>query len=236
MEEIIKDYICNFIINCKMIEVLVSNYKLIIELATVCTTIFTAFLLKKQLEINKDALMYQKAVSQPLFNISYDREDSDGDGKYENEILLISNEGEKFRDIKNVSITTIFEIVHNKNHSLYKINGYFYYYTTYHNVKGLIYRCLGYNNKLKFIGLYNETINKTRSNGINYCIYKFDLIKINYVDINNVDRVDYFRNNHKIDESEYNNFLSQIVNKNDILDIDKITLNDLLCNDAKNAW
>ena len=99
---------------------------IILGIASVFTAIVTAIVLCKQYNIQKGSLLVQQSAQQPTFNVFYELVDSDNDGKYEDEILNISNEGELFKQISNISVTTIFDVSTNQIHRLLEINGYFY--------------------------------------------------------------------------------------------------------------
>ena len=66
-----------------------------------------------------------------------------------------------------------------------------------------------------------------------YEMSKYTLIKIEYLDIHNAVKVCYFKDRINIDECTYNDIITQIVNQQDILDIDKITFDDIFINDIK---
>ena len=206
---------------------------IVLGIASVFTAIITAIVLCKQYSIQKETLLQQQLSQQPTFNVFYELIDSDNDGKYENEILNISNEGQLFKQVKNISVTTIFDVVTNHKHSLLKIIGFFGINTTYQDLKGLIYKSRGNCNNEKFYNIYNEVIQKSEVGKFFYEIYKYDLIKIEYVDIHNINNVCYFKNRLIIDEQQYESILSQIVNKQVFLDIDKISFDDIFNKEIK---
>lgn len=200
----------------------------ILSVASVFTAIVTAIILCKQYNIQKETLVYQKLSEQPIFNIYYELIDADNDSKYETEILNISNEGHLFKQINSISVSTIFDFAINNKHYLLKTNGYFFGTTKYQNLKGLIYKSRGNNNNEKFHNLYIEVLKNSKVSERFYEVVKFNLIKISYIDIHNNHCAYYLKDRIYIDETTYNSILDQIVNKQDIIDIDKITFDGIL--------
>lgn len=205
---------------------------IILGIASVFTAIVTAIVLCKQYNIQKETLLYQQLVQQPIFNIYYELIDSDNDGKYENEILNISNEGYLLKQIKTISITTIFDVATNDKHSLVKINGYFSLNTRYQNLKGLLCKSRGNNNKEKYCNIYNQVVRRSHGK-LFHDMYKYDLIKIEYIDIHNNNKVCCFKDRTIIEENTFNEIYDQIINKQSFFDIDKITFEDLFINEIK---
>lgn len=206
---------------------------IVLGTASVFTAIITAIVLCKQYRIQKETLLQQQLSQQPTFNIFYELIDSDNDGKYENEILNISNEGQLFKQIKSISITTIFDAATNHQHSLLKINGYFYATTLYQNLQGTIYKSRGNNNKERYCNIYDEMMQRSKVGERYYELCQYNLIKIEYIDIHNKNRIVYFKDRICIDESTYSNVIADIINKQDILDINNITFEDIFINEIR---
>lgn len=206
---------------------------IILGIASVFTAIVTAIVLCKQYNIQKESLLVQQSAQQPTFNVFYELVDSDNDGKYEDEILNISNEGELFKQISNISVTTIFDVSTNQIHRLLEINGYFYGTTLYQNLQGVIYKSRGHCNNLRYVNIYNRMMQNCKVGDRFYEMSKYTLIKIEYLDIHNAVKVCYFKDRINIDECTYNDIITQIENQQDILDIDKITFDDIFINDIK---
>lgn len=205
----------------------------ILSLVSVFTAFVTVVMLSKQNKIQQESLAQQQLVQQPLFNVYYELIDSDNDGKYEDEILNISNEGQLYKQIKNISVTTIFDVATNSQHSLLKVFGYFYHSTSYQNLKGLIYKSRGKGNNKCFYDIYMDVIENSKIGEQFYEIHKYHLIKIEYIDIHNIVKVCYFKDRINIEESTYNEVLTQIKNKHDILDLDNMTFEDIFINEIK---
>ena len=205
----------------------------ILSLMSVFTAFVTVVMLSKQNKLQQESLSQQQLVQQPLFNVYYELIDSDNDGKYEDEILNISNDGQLFKQIKNISVTTIFDVATNSQHSLLKINGYFYANTLYQNLQGTIYKSRGNNNKERYCNIYDEMMQRSKVGERYYELCQYNLIKIEYIDIHNENRIVYFKDRICIDESTYSNVIADIINKQDILDIDKITFEDIFINEIK---
>jgi hypothetical protein len=206
---------------------------IVIAVASVATAIATKKALHRQNNLQEESLLVQQSAQQPIFNVFYELVDSDNDGKYENEVLNISNDGGLLIQIKKISVTTIFDVVTNHQHSLLKINGYFYATTLYQNLQGTIYKSRGNNNKERYCNIYDEMMQRSKVGERYYELCQYNLIKIEYIDIHNKNRIVYFKDRICIDESTYSNVIADIINKQDILDINNITFEDIFINEIR---
>ena len=200
---------------------------IVLGISSVVTAIFTAYALIRQCNLQKESLLVQQSTQQPVFNIYYELIDFDNDGKYENEILNISNEGLLYKSITNISVTTIFDVGINHTHSLLKIDGYFCATTIYQNMQGLIYKSRGNNNRLKYMSIYQDMLQQSNVIERFYEMHRYDLVKIEYIDIYNKHKTCYFKDRINVSEHTYNNDLENIVNKQDVCDINNISFEDL---------
>lgn len=202
---------------------------IILGASSLVTTYATIRALNIQNHVQKETLSLQQKAEQPIFNVSKDLLDYDKDGIYDTYVLNIYNEGKTSHNV-NVSITTLFECKICKQDSqktfLFNISGYYWAQQTHQNLTGLLFRAFLVNNHSYFCDLYNSTIEKSISPEY-YFISHFDLIHITYVDINGVNQSIYYKDRTLIDKNLYENIISSITNKNNPIDIEKVTFDDL---------
>lgn len=205
-------------------------FTIILGLASLITASATIKALNIQNHIQKETLKLQQKAEQPIFNISKDLLDYDENGVYDTYVLNIYNEGATSQNV-NVSITTLFECKICKQDSqktfLFNISGYYWAQQTHQNLTGLLFRAFLVNNHSYFCDLYNSTIEKSISPEY-YFISHFDLIHITYVDINGDNQSIYYKDRTLIDKNLYENIISSITNKNNPIDIEKVTFDDLV--------
>ena len=204
-------------------------FTIILGLASLINAYATIKALNTQNRIQKETLSLQQKAEQPIFNVSKDLLDYDKDGIYDTYVLNIYNEGKTSHNV-NVSITTLFECKISKQDlqktMLFKINGYYWAQQSHQNLTGLLFRAFLVNNHSYFCNLYNSTIEKSIFPEY-YFISHFDLIHITYVDINGVNQNIYYKDRALIDKNLYENTISSITNKNNPIDIEKVTFEDL---------
>ena len=182
-------------------------FTIILGLASLITAYATIKALNTQNRIQKETLSLQQKAEQPIFNVSKDLLDYDKDGIYDTYVLNIYNEGKTSHNV-NVSITTLFECKISKQDlqktMLFKINGYYWAQQSHQNLTGLLFRAFLVNNHSHF-----------------------DLIHITYVDITGVNQNIDYKDRALIDKNLYENTISSITNKNNPIDIEKVTFEDL---------
>lgn len=202
---------------------------IILDASSLVTTYATIRALNIQNHVQKETLNLQQKAIQPIFNINKDLLDYDKNGVYDTYILNIYNEGKSCR-IVDVSITTLFECkIYKQNYRetfLFNISGYYWAQQTHQNLTGLLFQAFLVNNHSYFCNLYNSTIEKSIFPEY-YFISHFDLIHITYVDMNGVNQNIYYKDRALIDKNLYENTISSITNKNNPIDIEKVTFEDL---------
>ena len=196
---------------------------IVISVASVITAIVTAIVLFKQLKI-------QTITHQPLFRINSIFEDRNKNGKTDTVHMNIYNDGAVVKYIVSPSITTVFQITKSgskKNQiRLIEISNYYRYGAFTRNKQGLIRNAYAPDNLAKYQEIYKCFRNKSTID-TKYYLVKFDLIKIEYTDINDVNCVKYFKNDRPITKKEYYKHIDSIVNKEYIF-ISNVTSDDLI--------
>lgn len=194
---------------------------IIIAVASVATAIVTTIVLCKQYKLQVNSY-------QPLFLINYTYEDKDNDSKAETVVIHIHNEGHTVKYISSPSIRTCFLVKQDSNRRtkgrLFEIGNYYRYGSFHKNLTGIIRD--GYSKKN--LSKYQEIYRNVKERGS--LLYKFDLIKIEYIDINGFNKARYFKNSEPISKKEYNRYLAKIENQGDIFSISQVKVGDLVSN------
>lgn len=203
-------------------------FTIILGVSSIITAIATIRALRIQNKIQQDAVVLQQKSQQPVFKILYELKDFDDDSKYDTNIIHIHNEGNAVLYIRDISIKTFFTLEAYRKTYQFEVMGYYY---SRHESQSLVGELLvGYygSNHYSFCNLYDETMKKTHLTGNFYAISHMDLIKIEYVDINQKTYSIFYKNREPITDKDYQDLCSQTINPNDQLDIDKVKLDDML--------
>ena len=187
-------------------------FTVVVGIATIITSVVNVYLVKCQVDVNKEQAALQKSQSQPIFDISVRQQQDSDDGKYGTDILEVRNIGTKVKYSK-VESTVFFCL--SKHHlsqrdSLYaEIKDYFYATVNSNVGDGLIMQqwCTG-NNRI-FCEGYNEAIHDSHD-GIHYFYDKVILLKIDYKDIFDENHTQYFKKNFQISKEQYNHYFNSV--------------------------
>lgn len=203
-------------------------FTIILGLSSIITAYATIRALGIQNKTQKEAVALQQKAQQPIFKIVYELKDFDDDGKYDTNIIHIYNEGNAPLYIKDISLRTLFTLEAHRKIYQFEMIGYYYVRRKEQALTGELF--VGYYgcNHDSFCALYDETKQKTQLPDEFYAISHMDLIKIEYVDINQNTNSVYYKNREPITEKSYQDLCSQIINPNEQLDIDKVSLDDML--------
>lgn len=180
-------------------------FTIVVGIATIITSLVNVYLVKCQLDINKEQNALQKSQSQPIFDISVRQQQDGDDGKYGTDVLEVCNIGTKVKYCK-VETSVFFCLSkHYLSHrdSLYaEIKDYFFATVNSNVGDGLIMQqwCPG-NNRI-FCEGYNEAINDSHD-GIYYFYDKVILLKIDYKDISDENHTQYYKGNLQIRKEQY---------------------------------
>lgn len=204
----------------------ISNF--VLGISSFITAIVTAIVLCKQYRLQKKSSLIGKRTKQPVFNVSFYSIDEDDDNKYENEILQIQNDGNIVKQINDIKVITIYDVSENSNHKLFWIIGYFWRSTCYQNLNGLIYKSRGNSNSAQFMRVYYDAVALYKNDHRFVKISVAHLIKIEYIDIYGEKNICCFKGRSIINEEEYNTIYNQICNQHNPIDINKVTLDELL--------
>lgn len=204
----------------------ISNF--ILGISSFITAFVTAFVLIKQYKLQQKSFQIERKSKQPVFNISLFTVDEDDDDKHDNEIMTIHNDGYIVKEISNITVTTIFDISEQSKHNLFWIIGYFSRSTMYQSLNGLIYTSRGLNNHAKFTNVYLDIIDLYKVHRRYVGIAVYHMIKIEYTDISGEKNICYFKNRSSIEENAYNTIIEQISNRQNPIDIDNVSFNELI--------
>lgn len=192
---------------------------IIIAVASVATAIVTAIVLCKQhkLQIN---------THQPIFRIERIFQTQCVGGTTDTECVKLYNDGVSVKYLSPPSIKTIFKISINGRKKFFEIKGYY----SFGSFKINDDKCLvdGYTpqNLMQYQKIYYALRDKNKKG--RYAFEKFDLLKLEYIDINNVRHAQYYKNCEPINKFEYQWILRKISNRDRWLSIKNIQSQDIL--------
>lgn len=183
-------------------------FSFVVGIATIITSFVNVYLVKCQLDINKEQTALQKSQNQPIFDIYVRQQQDSDDGKYGTDVMEVRNIGTKIKFCK-VESTVFFCL--SKHHlsqrdSLYaEVKDYFYATVNSNVGDGLIMQqwCPG-NNRI-FCEGYNEALNDSHDD-IHYFYDKVRLLKIDYLDILDENHTQYYKDNIQISKEQYNHY------------------------------
>ena len=183
-------------------------FTIVVGIATIITSFVNVYLVKCQLDINKEQTALQKSQNQPIFDILVRQQQDSDDGKYGTDVMEVRNIGSKVKYCK-VESTVFFCLSKHylsQRDSLYaEIKDYFYATVNSNVGDGLIMQqwCPG-NNRI-FCEGYNKAIHDSHD-GIHYFYDKVILLKIDYQDILDENHTQYYKDNIQISEEQYNHY------------------------------
>lgn len=188
--------------NSEIIALLVS---IVVGIATIITSAVNVYLVKCQIDINKEQNALQKKQCQPIFDIVIKQQQDSDDGKYGTDILEVRNIGGKIPFCKIESSVFFCLSYHHKgirDSICVKIADYFYASISNTVGDGLITQewCPG--NNRKFCEGYFQAINDSHDETV-YFYDKIVLLKIDYKDIMNESHTIYYKKNIQISEEQY---------------------------------
>lgn len=203
-------------------------FTIVLGLSSLITAYATIRALNTQNHIQRESMVLQQKSQQPIFKISYELNDYDSDYKYDTSIIHIYNEGAATLYINDISIKTFFTIEINHKEYQFEITDFYFAQSMPQSLTGEVYEGLNIQNYSSFCKLYDAAMSKTVLPNEFYAIKRFDLIKIEYIDINQNKCAIYYKNREPITDKDYQDLCSQTINPNDQLDIEKVTLDDML--------
>lgn len=204
----------------------ISNFAL--GVSSFITAIVTAIVLIMQYRLQRKSFQIERKSKQPVFNISLVTVDEDDDNKHDNEIMTIHNDGYIVKGISNITVTTILDISEQSKHKIFWIIGYFSRSTMYQSLNGLMYKSRGLNNHAKITNVYLDVNNLYKEHHRYVGIAVYHMIKIEYTDIYGEKNICYFKNRSSIEEDAYNTLIEQICNRQNPIDIDYVSFNELI--------
>lgn len=185
-------------------------FTIVVGIATIITSIVNVYLVKCQLDINKEQTALQKSQNQPIFDILIKQQQDSDDGKYGTDVLEVRNVGSKVKycNVKSTVFFCLSKHYFSQGDSLYaEIKDYFHATVNSNVGDGLIMQkwCPG-NNRI-FCEGYNEAIHDSHD-GFYYFYDKIILLKIDYQDILNEKHTQYYKDNIQISEAQYNRYFN----------------------------
>lgn len=200
-------------------------FTIILGISSIITAYATIRALRIQNKLQRDTIVLQQKSQQPIFRIVYEYQSLKN--KNDTSIIHIYNDGNAVLYMKNILVQTFFILKVDKKTYQFEVDGYYFKRQAPQVIVGEFFVGYDDSNNDSFCTLYYETIKKTRSQGVCYAISHFDLIKIEYIDINQKTCSVYYKSREPITEKEYRELSSQKI-KSIKLDIKKVTLADML--------
>ena len=183
---------------------------IVLAAMSVFTAIVTAIVLAKQLRLQKQSIMIQNNGIQPIFRIYYDYKNKNNGKENDSVEIRVMNEGHQTKYSPTIAIHSFIEIFYQelnrpKESAYLKIEN-FYRYTKRGNASNEAIKHGHFDNNLKYYRNLKEGINNIDS--YIYKIERFDLIRIEYKDINNSSYTLYYKNGGPIDQETYYSIIS----------------------------
>lgn len=203
----------------------------IIGIGTIVVGIATIIVMNRQTTIVARQTSLQYAAQQPIFRISTEYQDWD-DKKNDTQIITIFNDGNPVKHITNIKVETFFGVDATKDrvqkNIILPITAYYFASSTSSNLTGQIFTAFFINNNYRFHELYREAMKHTKGENY-YFLSKFDLIKIEYIDVNSLSNTVLYKNREPINREIYDSIIDATSKyKYDVFDIEKITFDDIL--------
>ena len=193
---------------------------IVIAVASVATAIVTAIVLCKQHKLHENS-------HQPIFRIEKVFKSSKIGKNADSEQIKLYNDGALVKHLSVPSIKTIFRISMNgKKQRYFEVKEYY----SFGSFKINDDKCLvdGYTpqNLMQYQKIYYALRDKNKKG--RYTFEKFDLLKLEYIDINNVRHAQYYKSSEPINKFEYQWILRKISNRDRWLSIKNIQSQDIL--------
>ena len=193
---------------------------IIIAVASVATAIVTAIVLCKQHKLHENS-------HQPIFRIEKVFKSSKIGKNADSEQIKLYNDGALVKYLSVPSIKTIFRIsLNGKKQRYFEVKEYYSYGSFKTNNDNGIFAGYTPQNLSRYQKIYYEL--KGRNKKGRFSFEKIDLLKIEYIDINNVHHITYYKGNNPISNFEYKGLVRKIYNKDMYLSINNIQSQDLL--------
>ncbi len=205
------------------------SYQIILGIGTLITSIATIYLMCIQNNIQSEANKMHIIENSPLFSVEYELLDMNKDSMYDTRIIEIYNIKSHLSQPASIDIKVFYKVekmdsIERKN-IIIPINAFYWaqYPTT--SLEGKLLTGYLIDNWSSYVDLKRAVMLESRGRTF-YDITKYDLIKIDYVDIYNNEKTAYFQDEHPIPEQFYNDFINNAIEV--FYDVEKITIEDIV--------
>lgn len=215
-----------FLVKRKFVKVL---YEVILSCTTLITSIATIYLMCIQNDIQSEANRMHIIENSPLFSVEYELLDMNKDSIYDTRVIEIYNLKNYLSQPASIDINVFYKVekidsVERKNVIL-PINAFYWVQYPTTSLEGKLLTGYLIDNWNCYVDLKRAAMLKS-SGRIYYDITKYDLIKIDYVDIYNNENTAYFQDKHPISERFYNDFINNAIDT--LYDVEKISMDDII--------
>lgn len=205
------------------------SYQIILGIGTLITSIATIYLMCIQNNIQSEANRMQIIENSPLFSIEYELLDMNADSIYDTEIIEISNIKNHLSQPATIDIKVFYKVekidsIERKNVIL-PIDAFYWVQYPTTSLDGKLLTGYLIDNWNCYVDLKRTAMLKSGGR-LYYDITKYDLIKIDYVDIYNNEKTAYFQDKHPISERFYNDFINNAIDT--LYDVEKISMDDII--------
>lgn len=204
-------------------------YEVILGCTTLITSIATIYLMCIQNDIQSEANRMHIIENSPLFSVEYELLDMNKDSIYDTRIIEIYNLKNYLSQPATIDIKVFYKVekidsIERKNVIL-PIDAFYWrqYPTT--SLDGKLLTGYLIDNWNCYVDLKRTAMLKSGGR-LYYDITKYDLIKIDYVDIYNNEKTAYFQDKHPISERFYNDFINNAIDT--LYDVEKISMDDII--------
>ena len=205
------------------------SYQIILGIGTLITSIATIYLMCIQNDIQSEANRMHIIENLPLFSVEYELLDMNEDSIYDTRVIEIYNLKNYLSQPASIDINVFYKVekidsVERKNVIL-PINAFYWVQYPTTSLEGKLLTGYLIDNWNCYVDLKRAAMLKSGGK-IYYDITKYDLIKIDYVDIYNNEKTAYFQDKNPISEQFYNEFIHNAINT--YYDVEKISMDDVI--------
>lgn len=205
------------------------SYQIILGIGTLITSIATIYLMYIQNDIQSEANRMHIIENLPLFSVEYELLDMNKDSIYDTRVIEIYNLKNYLSQPASIDINVFYKVekidsVERKNVIL-PIDAFYWVQYPTTSLEGKLLTGYLIDNWNCYVDLKRAAMLKSGGR-IYYDITKYDLIKIDYVDIYNNENTAYFQDKHPISERFYNDFINNAIDT--LYDVEKISMDDII--------
>lgn len=201
-----------------------------IGVATIITSVISAYLVYQQTKIYREQTDIQKKQNQPIFVTKIWQQQDGDDGKYGTEVLEVHNYGSKILKC-DVSTSVFYRLAHKKklqNDTIFAQVLDYFNTSVIDNSNDTMIKCMwGTGSNRIFADNYMQAIQTSKKGDGLYFFDKIILLKITYTDILGEKHTLYFDRNNEISEEIYKKYFeaSKKVWNNMVFSLNEISFN-----------